>query len=81
MSAIAVERTPPVWRRFVGFNFLTAILLGIGGWYLGWFIGHQITGESIDYFGDIDQNDISIFLGYFLGVAAFIVLLARVLLG
>ena len=28
---------------------------------------------SIDYFGDIDQNDISVFLGYFLGVAGFLI--------
>jgi cytochrome c oxidase subunit I len=59
-------------RRLIGFNLLTAVLLGIGGWYLGWFIGHQISGPSINYFGDIDQNDISIFLGYFIGVIGFL---------
>ena len=73
MSAAAVEIRPPVWRRLFGFNALTAVLLGVGGWYLGWFIGHQVTGPSIDYFGDIDQNDISIFLGYFLGVGGFLI--------
>ena len=59
-------------RRLIGFNLLTGIVLGIGGWYLGWFIGHQITGPSVAYFGDIDQNDVSIFLGYFIGVIAFL---------
>jgi cytochrome c oxidase subunit I len=59
-------------RRLIGFNLLTGIVLGVGGWYLGWFIGHQITGPSVSYFGDIDQNDVSIFLGYFIGVIGFL---------
>ena len=63
----------PWWRRLLGFNLLTAVLLGIGGYYLGWWLGHQITGPSLDYFGDTDQNDISVFLGYFLGVVGFLV--------
>jgi cytochrome c oxidase subunit 1 len=62
----------PALRRLIGFNLLTAVVLGIGGWYLGWFIGHQISGPSIDYYGEIDQNDISIFLGYFIGVIGFL---------
>ena len=49
------------------------MLLGIGGWYLGWYVGHQITGPSIDYFGDTDQNDISVFLGYAFGVIGFLI--------
>jgi len=65
--------SPPLWRRLIGFNLLTAILLGIGGWYLGWFLGHQITGKSIAYFGDTDQNDISVFLGYIVGVIGFLI--------
>ena len=63
----------PWWRRLVGFNLLTAVLLGIGGWYLGWFLAHQITAPSITYFGSTDQNDISVFLGYFLGVVGFLI--------
>ena len=35
-------------------------------------LGHQITGASLDYFADIDQNDISLFLGYILGVIGFL---------
>ena len=62
-----------VARRLVGFNLLTGIVLGVGGFYLGWFIGHHITGPSIDYFNDIDQNDISLFLGYILGVVGFLI--------
>ena len=73
VSAVAVEVRPPLWRRLIGFNALTAVVLGIGGYYLGWFIGHHINGASVAYFGDIDQNDVSVFLGYFLGVIGFLI--------
>jgi cytochrome c oxidase subunit I len=59
-------------RRLFGFNLLTATVLGVGGYYLGWFLGHHITGASIGYFSDIDENDISVFLGYILGVTGFL---------
>ena len=76
MSEIAGDagRTSrPWWRRIVGFNLLAAVVLGIGGYYLGWWIGQQITGPSLDYFTDTGQNDISVFLGYFLGVVGFLI--------
>src|ERR1700730_16803049 len=74
VSAVAVEVRPPVWRRLLGFNALTAIVLGILGYYLGWFIGHHIHGASVAYFSThIDENDISVFLGYFLGVIGFLI--------
>jgi cytochrome c oxidase subunit 1 len=66
-------RRRPLWRRLIGFNLLTAILLGIGGWYLGWWLAHQITAPSLDYFGDTDQNDIAVFMGYFFGVVGFLI--------
>ena len=47
VSAVAVEIRPPLWRRLLGFNALSAIVLGILGYYLGWFIGHHIHGVSI----------------------------------
>ena len=43
------RRSRPLWRRLIGFNLLTAVLLGVGGYYLGWFIGHQIKGTSFKY--------------------------------
>ena len=67
------QTTQPPWRRLLGFNLLTGILLGIGGYYLGWFIGHHIHGASLDFIGDTDENDISLFLGYILGVIGFLV--------
>jgi cytochrome c oxidase subunit 1 len=73
VSATAAEISPPVWRRLIGFNLLTAIVFGVVGYYVGWFLGHHITGASVDYFGDIDQNDISVILGYLIGVVGFLI--------
>jgi cytochrome c oxidase subunit I len=73
MSTTAAEIRPPLWRRLIGFNLLTGILFGIVGYYVGWFLGHHITGASVDYFGDIDQNDISVVLGYLIGVIGFLI--------
>ncbi len=72
MSTAAVESRSPR-SGLVGFNVLTGIALGVGGYYLGWFIGHHVNGASIAFFGEIDQNDLSVFLGYFLGVAGFLI--------
>ena len=47
-------------------------MLGIGGWYLGWFLGHQITPRASTTSRDIDQNDIAVFLGYILGTIGFL---------
>src|SRR6478672_10049031 len=63
----------PLWRRLIGFNLLLAVVLGIGGWYLGWWLAHKITAPSLDYFGDTDQNDIAVFMGYFFGVVGFLI--------
>ncbi len=67
----------PVWRRLVGFNLLTGVLLGVAGFYLGWFGGHWLVNgldiKSLDYVGDTDQNDVSLFLGYLLGVIGFLI--------
>ncbi len=65
--------SPPLWRRLIGFNLLTGIVLGVGGWYVGWFGAHAIVGPSIDYFGDIDYNELSVFLAYIGGVVGFLV--------
>jgi cytochrome c oxidase subunit I len=76
MSAIAVTARPttPLWRRLMGFNVLTAIVLGILGWLLGSWIGGRISGQSLSYFSsEAGQNDIAVFLGYFLGVVGFLV--------
>ena len=60
-------------RRLIGFNLLTGIVLGIVGFYAGRWLGRQVTGKSLDYFGDTNQNDIALFVGYFVGVVGFLV--------
>ncbi len=60
-------------RRLIGFNLLTAIVLAVVGFYVGWWLGHQITGPSIDYFSDTHQNDIALFVAYLVGVIGFLV--------
>jgi cytochrome c oxidase subunit 1 len=74
-TAVSVRGTVrrPVWRRLIGFNLLTAILLGIGGYYLGWFLGHQVKGASYYYEADVDENDVSLMLAYVLGVVGFLI--------
>ena len=59
-------------RRLIGYNLLTGIVLGVVGWYVGWFGAHAVVGPSLDYFGDIDYNELSVFLGYLGGVVGFL---------
>ena len=77
MSAIAVSQAPARrsgWGQLLGFNMLTGIVLGIGGWFLGYFIGDHIHGAGVAYYStEAGQNDIAIMLGYFLGVVGFLV--------
>jgi cytochrome c oxidase subunit I len=76
-SVAAVNPVParPVWRRLIGFNLLTAVVLGVGGYYLGWFIGHQITpgGHTYKYVEKTNENDPALFLAYIFGVIGFLV--------
>jgi cytochrome c oxidase subunit 1 len=63
----------PLWRRLLGFNLLTAVILGVGGYYLGWWIGHLINGPSFEYESATDENDVALLLGYIFGVVGFLV--------
>ncbi len=76
MSTIAASVPAPRagFRQFFGFNMLTGILLGIGGWFLGYFIGTHLHGVGLKYYtATAGENDIGIMLGYFLGVVGFLV--------
>ncbi|HVC88226.1 MAG TPA: cbb3-type cytochrome c oxidase subunit I [Gaiellaceae bacterium] len=59
-------------RRLLGFNLLTAVVLGIVGFYVGWWLGHQINGPSVAYFASTGQNDIALFVAYIVGVIGFL---------
>ena len=67
----AVASTP-VWRRLIGFNLLSGIVLGIVGFYVGWWLGHQIHARSLDFFEDTNQNDVALMLGYIFAVLGFL---------
>ncbi len=71
--ALPAERQP-AWRRLLGFNLLTGIILAIVGWLIGYWIGGLIHAPSLDYFSDdAGQNDISVLLGYLFGVFGFLI--------
>ena len=77
-STVAAASTPqpmgrPLWRRLIGFNLLSAVILGVGGYYLGWFIGHQIDGKSFEFQSAIDENDVALLLAYLFGVVGFLI--------
>ncbi len=64
----------PLLRRLLGFNLLTAVVLGVGGYYLGWFIGHQVsTGKSFEFISATDENDVALLLAYLFGVVGFLI--------
>src|SRR5438477_10402365 len=63
----------PLLRRLLGLNLLTAVLLGVGGYYLGWFIGHQIDGKSFEFQSASDENDVALLLAYVFGVIGFLI--------
>ena len=67
------ERTarPPL-RGLIGFNVITGILLGIVGFYFGWWLGHQIHFTNYAYVADTGQNDIALFLAYLFFVVGFL---------
>jgi cytochrome c oxidase subunit 1 len=72
MSTADVPATqPPLLRRLVGFNLLSAIVLAAIGYYVGWWLGHRIHGTSLDFVGDTQQNDIALFFAYVLGLVGF----------
>ena len=63
----------PLWRRLIGFNLLSGIVLLFVGFYFGWWLGHQIHAESLEYFADTNQNDIALMLGYVCAVIGFLI--------
>jgi cytochrome c oxidase subunit I len=60
-------------RRLLGFNLLTAIVLGTAGYLLGRWLGDRIDASSLAYVADTGENDVSLVLGYLIGVVGFLV--------
>jgi cytochrome c oxidase subunit I len=77
MTAISLPapRRRTGWRQLRGFNLLTGIVLGICGWFIGYYaIGTHIHGAGIAYYSaEAGENDIAVLLGYLLGVVGFLV--------
>ncbi len=71
MNAESTARSPE--RRLLGFNLLTGIVVGVVGFYIGWWLGHQIHAPSLDYIDDTNQNDVALLLGYLFFVIGFLV--------
>jgi cytochrome c oxidase subunit 1 len=66
MTETSVEAPRSAWRGLIGFNLLTAIVLGVGGFYFGaWIGGKMAVGH--DYLIGTDQNDVGIFMGFLFG--------------
>ena len=63
----------PLWRRLIGFNLLTAVVLAVGGYCLGWWLGHQFHGPNFKYVGQTDENDLALILAYLFGVLGFLI--------
>src|SRR2546421_7726655 len=51
---------------------LTGLALGIGGWFLGAWIGGQMA-VGHDYLLGTDQNDVGLYMGYLFGVIGWLV--------
>ncbi len=63
----------PLWRRLIGFNLLSGIVLLIVGFYFGWWLGHQIHAESLEFIADTNQNDVALMFGYLFAVIGFLI--------
>ena len=63
------DTTPsrPLWRNLLGFNALTALVLGIAGYALGHWVGSRIA-IGLDSQTVTDQDDIAIFMGFVFAV-------------
>jgi cytochrome c oxidase subunit 1 len=70
-TTVALARRP-AWRGLIGFNMLTGLALGIGGWFLGAWIGGQMA-VGHDYLQGTDQNDVGIYMGYIFALVGWLV--------
>jgi len=72
-TATTAPATPPLQRRgLLGFNLLTAVILGVAGYWIAYLLAGLIHGNVIDSFDDTGQNDVQVLIGYFGGVVGFL---------
>ena len=72
-SADATASRPPVWRRLIGFNLLDRRPARHRRLLPRLVHRPPPNAASLAYFADTGQNDVSVFLGYFLGVVGFLI--------
>jgi len=60
-----------LWQGVLGFNVLSAIVLGILGFFVGAWIGDRIAAGH-DYLIGTDQNDVAVFMGYLFGTVGWL---------
>ena len=73
MTVTGASSRPPLIRRLVGFNLLTAVVLATVGFLLGRWLGDRIGGASLGYVAETGESDVALALGYLLGVVGFLV--------
>ncbi len=59
-------------RRLVGFNLLTGTLLGVGGYFLGHWVGTRLA-INMDSQVATDQNDLAIFMGFLFALLGWLI--------
>ncbi len=59
-------------RSLFGFNLLTAVILGVAGYWIAYALGGLIHGASLGSYDETGQNDVQIMLGYAGGVVGFL---------
>jgi cytochrome c oxidase subunit 1 len=63
----------PLWRRLIGFNLLTAVVLAAAGYYVGIRLGHIVdSGKSYAYEEKNGEYDMALLLAYVFGVIGFL---------
>jgi cytochrome c oxidase subunit I len=66
MTEISAPAPRAAWRGVLGFNVLTALVLGVAGFFFGaWIGGKMAVGH--DYLIGTNQNDVGIFMGFLFG--------------
>ena len=63
----------PLWRRLVGFNLLAAVVLGVGGFYLGWYAATTSTAAQASNTGSARPERPRPVLVYILCVVGFLI--------